>query len=142
MAKAKKSRMGSDPLGWIKDSRKPNEEETEETIEEPTKKTIVEEKPKIQEKGSVEVAIPKEVESIPVSSIKKSGRPKVTREAENTSQMGLRNGWTRATFIIREDLLEKLKDMSYWDRRPIKEILDDIMIEYLESKPVEPRPKR
>jgi len=33
-----------------------------------------------------------------------------------TTQQGLQNGWTRATFILRRDYLEKLKEFAYWER--------------------------
>jgi len=35
------------------------------------------------------------------------------REYTKSSQEGLQENWTRATFIVREDLLEKLKDLAY-----------------------------
>jgi hypothetical protein len=51
-----------------------------------------------------------------------------------TSQKGLKDGWTRATFILRKDYLEKLKSISYWQRRKIKEVIDEALTSYLEGK--------
>jgi hypothetical protein len=51
-----------------------------------------------------------------------------------TSQEGLKEGWTRATFILRKDYLEKLKSISYWQRRRIKEVIDEALRSYLEGK--------
>jgi len=61
------------------------------------------------------------------------GRPKTsTRVVEKTSQEGTREGETRATFIVKEDSLEKLKAIAYWDRIQIKEVLSSALSEYLE----------
>jgi len=51
-----------------------------------------------------------------------------------TSQKGLKDGWTRATFILRKDHLEKLKSFSYWQRRKIKDVIDEALSSYLEGK--------
>jgi hypothetical protein len=51
-----------------------------------------------------------------------------------TSQKGLKDGWTRATFILRKDYLEKLKSLSYWQRRKLKEVVNDALGSYLEGR--------
>jgi hypothetical protein len=51
-----------------------------------------------------------------------------------TSQKGLKDGWTRATFILRKDYLEKLKSLSYWERKKIKEVIDEALSSYLDGK--------
>jgi hypothetical protein len=56
-----------------------------------------------------------------------SGKRKLT----NTSQEGLPENWTRATFIVREDLLDKVKDLAYWDRRQVKEIVNESLEAYI-----------
>jgi hypothetical protein len=56
-----------------------------------------------------------------------------------TSYDGLREGWTRATFILREDYLEKIKSLAYWKRRNIKEVMDDVLGEYLKGRNIKPR---
>ena len=56
-----------------------------------------------------------------------------------TSYDGLREGWTRATFILREDYLEKIKSLAYWKRRDIKEVIDDVLGEYLKGRKIKPR---
>lgn len=118
---AKRSRLGTDPLSWIHDSR------NEDGVQETEKKTM---QPQ---------PLPKRTT---ISGMKKSGRPKVTRDPENASQIGLRDGWTRATFIVREKYLDKLKDLSYWNRQPLKEIVDEVMDDHLKNLKVKPRPKK
>ena len=56
-----------------------------------------------------------------------------------TSYDGLREGWTRATFILREDYLEKIKSLAYWKRRNIKEVMDDVLGEFLKGRKIKPR---
>lgn len=51
-----------------------------------------------------------------------------------TSQEGLKDGWTRATFILRKDYLEKLKASAYWERKKIKEMIDEALRLYLKGK--------
>jgi hypothetical protein len=51
-----------------------------------------------------------------------------------TSQEGLKDGWIRATFILRKDYLEKLKALAYWERKKIKEVIDEALRSYLKGK--------
>lgn len=51
-----------------------------------------------------------------------------------TTQRGLQDGWTRATFILRKDYLEKLKASAHWERKTIKEVIDEAMGSYLKGK--------
>ena len=43
----------------------------------------------------------------------------------NSLEKGLQDGWTRATFVLRKDYLSKLKAVSYWDRKKMKEVIDE-----------------
>jgi hypothetical protein len=56
-----------------------------------------------------------------------------------TSQEGLKDGWTRATFILRKDYLGKIKAFAYWKRRNIKEVMDEVLKEYLKGKKIKSR---
>jgi hypothetical protein len=47
--------------------------------------------------------------------------------SHDSARAGLQQGWTRATFIIREEYLAKLKDKAYWERKAIKDVLDEIL---------------
>jgi hypothetical protein len=51
-----------------------------------------------------------------------------------TSQKGLKSGWTRATFILRNDYLEKIKASAYWERKSVKEVIDEALGSYLKGK--------
>jgi hypothetical protein len=55
----------------------------------------------------------------------KRGRPVTqTKEITKSSQEGTKEKETRATFIVNEELLDKLKAIAYWDRKLIKEVVD------------------
>src|SRR5690554_2029219 len=67
---------------------------------------------------------------VPKSNI---GRPRtIYREYEKTSQEGLQDNFTRATFIVREDLLKKLKDYAYTERETLKDVVNKMLAEFLE----------
>ena len=56
---------------------------------------------------------------------------------------GLKGNETRATFIVDENLLEKLKAIAYWDRLNIKDVINDTFqscIDAHESKNGEIKP--
>ena len=63
----------------------------------------------------------------------------VSSKQSNTTKAGLKPGWTRATFIIKEELVEKLRDLAWWDRKDIKDVLSDALNSYLSGKTIEPR---
>ncbi len=111
----KKTRIGSDPLRWIRDTR----EETEK------RKRSLQDK---QSKQDLQIN-------------KQEGKP-TQRVITKTSQGGLKEGWTRATFIVREEHLEKLKALAYWERKQLKELVDEVLGSYLKSKKVKPVKKR
>ena len=78
----------------------------------------------------------------------KKGRPVTqTKEITKSSQEGTKENETRATFIVNEELLEKLKAVAYWERRMIKEVIDsaleEVVAKYEEKNgPVKLIPKK
>ena len=44
-----------------------------------------------------------------------------------------KDAYTRATFIVRRDLLEQLKDYAFTERREIKEVINEILAAALEE---------
>jgi hypothetical protein len=57
-------------------------------------------------------------------------------ENANSLEKGLQDGWTRATFILRKEYLKKLKAVSYWDRKKMKEVIDEALGFYLKGKKI------
>ena len=70
-----------------------------------------------------------------VATTKKVGRPKdpTKRTPTKSSQEGTKNDETRATFIVNEQLLEKLKNIAYWDRKKIKEVVGIALSEFVDE---------
>lgn len=63
------------------------------------------------------------------------GRPKTsTREITKTSQEGTREGEIRATFIVNEHLLEKIKAIAYWNRQQIKLVIAEALEMYIDKQ--------
>ncbi len=70
------------------------------------------------------------------------GRPRTNlREVTSSSQEGLPENWTRATFIVRQTLLEDLKDCAYTQRRTIRDVLDEALRAYLSGQELLRRPR-
>ena len=80
-----------------------------------SKPTIVKAKQRIKASGGVNI-------------------PHVSVISTSTSSKGLPKGWTRATFILRQDLVHKVKRAAYWDRRQIKDVVTEALDAYLVDK--------
>jgi ACT domain-containing protein len=78
----------------------------------------------------------------------KRGRPVTqTKEITKSSQEGTKVNETRATFIINEELLDKLKAIAYWDRVLIKDVVNTALQETVakyekKSGEIKPIPKK
>lgn len=67
-------------------------------------------------------------------------------KAIDSRKKGLQQDYTRASFIIREELLEKLKAIAYWERALMKDVVTTMLqvgIEEYEKKhgAIKPIPK-
>ena len=63
------------------------------------------------------------------------GRPKNQNLIrDNPAQKGLTADWTRASFIVRTESLERIKDYAYTERITVKEALDRALKEFLSDK--------
>lgn len=64
----------------------------------------------------------------------KRGRPATQfKEITKSSQEGTKVNETRATFIVNEELLEKLKALAYWDRVLIKDVINTALEEIVDK---------
>ncbi len=85
------------------------------------RKTILSTEIKVEEPANVApeppAALPEVEVSEPVASVKR----------------GLKGNETRATFIVDENLLEKLKAIAYWERLNIKEVINDMILNYIDT---------
>lgn len=78
----------------------------------------------------------------------KVGRPKTQfKEITKSSQEGTKENETRATFIVNEELLDKLKAIAYWDRVLIKDVINTALLDAIakhekKSGDIKPIPKK
>jgi hypothetical protein len=68
--------------------------------------------------------------------------PKKRKGTFSSARAGMKEGWIRATLIVREENLNKLKALAYWDRRDLKEITDDALSTYFKNKKIKPVPPK
>jgi len=55
------------------------------------------------------------------------------REITKTSQIGTKPNETRATFIVNEDTLEDLKALAWFERKSIKQVLNEALQGYIKN---------
>ncbi len=147
---AKKPRMGSDPfekknpLDWI---GKTGEETTEEAVskqsphgnlDNPSKPGNPSKHAQQNPPAKFSNSSPHDLPNQP-STPDNSGQPSKASRGSTTSK-GLRPGWTRATFIVREETVQQLKAVAYWDRKELKRVVDEALRAYLGGKDVRPIP--
>lgn len=63
---------------------------------------------------------------------------KVRQQSSRTR--GLKTGYIRHSFAIKEESLEKIQRMSYWDRVDIKDIFNEAIEKYLDGHNPKPIP--
>lgn len=89
-----------------------------------------------------------ETTSTKTEQAKSVGRPTTqTKEITKTSQLGTKDTETRATFIVNEELLEKVKAIAYWDRVQIKDVVGEALGTYIiqyekKNGPIQPPPNK
>ena len=144
---ANKPRMGSDPfekkdpLGWI-------DRDQAETPSEDAGKSSPPSNPRIPSNaGKPSTQSPSSKISNPSkhelpgqpSTPDHPSTPRVPSKGATTSK-GLRPGWTRATFIVKEETVQQLKSVAYWERKELKRVVEEAFRSYLEQKPISPIP--
>lgn len=58
------------------------------------------------------------------------------------AKRGLSDELIRATFILRQDYLEKIKAYAYWERLQIKEVFDEMCEQFFANKKVRSIPQK
>lgn len=59
-----------------------------------------------------------------------------SKQGRKSTQQGLPSGWTRATFIIQEDLNKKIKALAYWERKTVKDIMHEALSLFMQGKDI------
>ena len=55
----------------------------------------------------------------------------------SSTNKGLQQGYSRATFIVKDELLEQLRAVSYWERIKLQSVLELAIRSYLKTVPDE-----
>lgn len=77
--------------------------------------------------------------------IRKKPATKKTRAAVVKKAVGPQKSpekWVRTTVMIREMNHGKIKSITYWEKKGIKEVVDEALKLYLKGKKVKPLPKK
>ena len=63
---------------------------------------------------------------------------------QNTSARtkGLSHGWTRSTFLVREDHLKKLKTLAFMGQTTLKDVIEHILENFLANKNIRTGPNK
>lgn len=135
---AKETRLGTDPLQWIQDSRQHEPEFSPQDV--PSKQSA----PSPQGVPSPQSVLRKQSvlsnqEGHPKP--QHGGTRREPRVITTASQEGLPDGWIRATFIVQEHQLAQIKALAYWERKQIKEVITEALSAYLAGRQVEPLPE-
>ena len=129
---AKETRLGTDPLQWIQDSR---QNESEFSTQSVLSKQSISSNQDISSNQSVPSN--QSVHQNPQN----GGTRRNPRVITTASQEGLPDGWIRATFIVQEHQLAQIKALAYWERKQIKEVITEALSAYLAGRQVEPLPE-
>ncbi len=69
-------------------------------------------------------------------------RIKVAVARKVKGQKKTQEKWIRTTVMIREMNHGKIKSITYWEKKGIKEVVDEALKLYLKGKKVKPLPKK
>jgi len=53
------------------------------------------------------------------------------------AKVGLQPGWTRRTYLVREDFVDQIESLAFVERKKIKDIVNDALGSYLSRQQVE-----
>ncbi len=144
---ANKPRMGSDPfqkkdpLGWIDGDQAETSGENAGKSSPPSNPRNLSNagKPSTHSPSSKPSNSSKHELPGQPSAPERPSKPGVPSKGTTTSK-GLRPGWTRATFIVKEETVQQLKAVAYWDRKELKRVVEEAFRAYLKQKPLSPIP--
>jgi len=91
--------------------------------------------------------IPKGLEWIAQESLPSSMKISATKTSSDevmlsSAKRGLPEDLTRATFIMKQEYLDKIKAYAYWERLQIKDVLDDMCEQFFKLKKIRSIPKK
>lgn len=76
-----------------------------------------------------------------IDSNQKVENEEIAQKKPSSNKTNLPKGWTRTTVAMREDHLEKLQALAWWERALYREILAEILEQFFSSRKISPIPK-
>ncbi|MBX9744359.1 MAG: hypothetical protein K2X08_04015 [Chlamydiales bacterium] len=58
-----------------------------------------------------------------------------------STKTNLPHGWTRTTIAMREEHIEKLQALAWWERALYREVLEEILEQFFSTRQIRPIPK-
>ncbi|WP_243374516.1 hypothetical protein [Geotalea sp. SG265] len=147
--KVDNSRMGRNPLSWIQDTR---EEEGAGELG----KDAAPAAPALEEKPAPVKPV---LQQKPVKQVKQNLQSKQSKSAAtatpvvkieaddgvtdrvSTIYKGLPPGYQRQTYILSNELVDKVRNYAWWERMDIKEVMHEALEMYFADKKVKPIPE-
>ena len=128
MAK-KKARLGSDPLGFIHDTRPEGKQDKPSNLDKQSNLDKLELSDNLNNSSKL-------------SKLSKLDNPNLQQLPKKPAQKWQADEWVRTTFIMREKYSEQIKALAYWERREIKEVVDEMLAAFLKGRKIEPVPSK
>jgi len=60
---------------------------------------------------------------------------------KDSRRRGLKKGWIRASIVVKEEYLNKLKAYAWWERLSTRDVLNEALEQYFKDKEVKPIPE-
>jgi len=64
------------------------------------------------------------------------------KDQKPSAERRILEGYTRKTYVVRKDLVEKVERYAYWGRVKIQDIVNSALAEYLKDKNTRPIPEK
>jgi len=78
----------------------------------------------------------------PGSSKRKQRKQRKQGQPIPSSEVGCRPGYARRMLHMNKGQFEKLKAIAYWDRRDLKDVVEEAFTNYLKGRRVKPIPSK
>jgi hypothetical protein len=142
-AQEKENRMGRNPLDWIDrgDTSGVDSPAAKSNTGDTPAGKIAEEAPGAMEKKPRTETEGKELkahEPVAPAESPAAGEGKGTKAKSIFS--GLAPGLQRQTYVLSNELVEKVRAYAYWERLEIKQVINAALTEYFADKKVKPHP--
>lgn len=72
--------------------------------------------------------------------VKEQPLPTDKEKVKDSRKAGLKEGWIRTSLVVKEDVLDKIKTLAWWERKTPRRIINEALTQYLKDKKIKPIP--